>query len=133
MTPKLKKIIIIIVIAALVFFVYAIFFKKDPTGETLINTGQGLSAEAQAIGTQISQGLLRLEQIKLDKSIFTNELYLSLVDRSEPIIDEPIGRPNPFAPIGDISALTAVTSATSSKSATTSKTLISTSSSPVNN
>lgn len=103
MTPKLKKIILLILGAIVLFVIYAVFIKKDPTSTSLINTGEALSTDAQALGNQISQALLRIEQIKLDKDIFTNTIYKTLVDRSEPITDEPIGRANPFAPIGDVS------------------------------
>lgn len=120
MTPKLKKIIITLVILALLFVVYAVFIKKDPTSQALLNT-DAISPEAQAIGSQISQALLRIEQIKLDKTIFNNDIYKTLVDRSEPISDEPIGRSNPFAPIGDISVSSTVR-ATTTPAATSSKT-----------
>jgi hypothetical protein len=103
MTPKFKKIIVMILGTVLLFIVYAVFIKKDPVNTELINTGEGLSSDARLLGNQISQALLRIEQIKLDKSIFTNAIYQTLVDRSEPITEEPIGRANPFAPIGEIS------------------------------
>lgn len=106
MTPTLKKIIIVILLAIVLFVVYAVFIKKDPTTTTdgsLITSGGVLSEDARALGNQISQALVRIEQIKLDKNIFTDAIYKTLVDRSEPIIEEPIGRPNPFAPIGIIS------------------------------
>ena len=105
MTPKLKKIIIIILIAILMFVGYAVFVKPDPQQSTLID-GRGTSqGNARVLGTQISQSLLRIEQIKLDRDIFTNPLYTSLVDRSRPIGQEPIGRQNPFAPIGAVSTV----------------------------
>jgi hypothetical protein len=118
MTPKLKKLIILLLIVGVLFVVYAVFIKKDPTTENLVDTGSALSADAQVIGNQISQALLRIEQIKLDKSIFSNPIYTTLVDRSEPITEEPIGRTNPFAPIGDVSVSSSVraTSSTSSTS-----------------
>jgi hypothetical protein len=128
MTPKLKKIILIILIAIILFVVYAVFIKKDPTNTAdgnLITRGGVLSEDARALGNQISQALLRLEQIKLDRNIFTNNIYITLVDRSEPIIDEPIGRPNPFAPIGDISLNSSTrtnASSTSSRNQTASST-----------
>jgi hypothetical protein len=115
MTPKLKKIIILILIAIILFVVYAVFIKKDPTDTadgSLITGGSVLSEDARAIGNQISQALMRIEQIKLDKNIFTNVIYKTLVDRSEPIGEEPIGRPNPFAPIGDISVSSTVRTGT---------------------
>jgi hypothetical protein len=128
MTPKLKKIILVILLAIVLFVVYAVFIKKDPTNTVdgnLITSGGVLSEDARALGNQISQALLRLEQIKLDRNIFTNNIYVTLVDRSEPIIDEPIGRPNPFAPIGDISLNSSTrtnASSTSSRNQTASST-----------
>ncbi|MEN9921575.1 MAG: hypothetical protein RLZZ517_553 [Candidatus Parcubacteria bacterium] len=110
MTPKLKKIILLLIIAIALFVVYAVFIKKGPEVDPLINNGAGaISGDAQVIGNQISQALLRIEQIKLDKAIFTNNLYRSLVDRSEPISEEPIGRSNPFAPIGGVSSVNSTT------------------------
>ncbi len=121
MTSKLKNIIIILVVGTLLFLGYSIFFKKDPTVDPLVE-GVATANEAQILGNQISQALLRIEQIKLDRSIFDDILYKTLVDRSEPISEEPIGRTNPFAPIGDISANVSNTqstpSATSSRQAT---------------
>lgn len=108
MTPKLKKIIIILILAIVLFVVYAVFIKKDPTSQSLVTTGSTASADAQVLGTQISQALLKIEQIKLDRAIFTSDIYKTLVDRSEPITDEPIGRSNPFAPIGEISVSSSV-------------------------
>ncbi|MEY4440912.1 MAG: hypothetical protein RLY49_538 [Candidatus Parcubacteria bacterium] len=110
MTPKLKKIILLLIIAIALFVVYAVFIKKGPEVDSLINNGTGsTSGDAQVIGNQISQALTRIDQLKLDKTIFTNILYRSLVDRSEPISEEPIGRSNPFAPIGDVSSVNSTT------------------------
>ncbi len=112
MTPKLKKIIIAIIILAILFVVYAVFIKADPVNKELIkgkSTSKTLGQEdAQALGNQIAQALLRIEQISLDKSIFTDAIYRSLQDRSKPISEEPIGRPNPFAPLGDMSGIKSV-------------------------
>lgn len=101
MTSKLKKIITTLILIGLLFVVYVIFVKEDPTSPDLISDSSGArSGDAQLLGNQISQALLRIEQIKLDKTIFNNTLYKKLVDRSEPISEEPIGRSNPFAPLG---------------------------------
>lgn len=104
MTPKLQKIIFIILGLLLIFLAYVFLVKKDPEAESLI-TDDLASSDTDILGDRITQALLRIEQIKLDKSIFTNEVYRSLQDRSIPIEPEPVGRNNPFAPIGDISAL----------------------------
>lgn len=127
MTPKLKKIIITIVVLVALFIVYAVFIKGNPEGQVLIDGTQGTegsSQDAQILGSQISQALLRIEQIKLDRSIFENQIYRSLVDRSRPILDEPMGRPNPFAPLGSVVinlSSTATKSATSTATSTTSQ------------
>ena len=102
MTPKLKKIIIIVPILIVMFIVYAIYVKQDPEQTVFIDGRGATQSDARIMATQISQALLRIEQIKLDKSIFANPIYLSLVDRSRPINPEPTGRQNPFAPIGVI-------------------------------
>lgn len=105
MTPKLKKIIIVILILILMFLGYAIFVKPDPQQVSLVDGRNNLQQDTRILGTQISQSLLRIEQIKLNKDIFTNPLYISLVDRGRPIGQEPVGRQNPFAPIGTVSTV----------------------------
>lgn len=112
MTPKLKKIIITLIIILILFVVYAVFIKKDPTAESMIGGTGSVSSDAQVLGSQISQALVRIEQIKLDRGIFDNNIYKTLTDRSEIIEEEPIGRSNPFAPIGDVSVSSSVRSNT---------------------
>lgn len=125
MTPKLKKVIIIILLLIVLFIVYAIFIKPDPTEKALIegkasSTNTISQENAQVLAGQISQALLRIEQISLDRSIFTNEVYLTLKDRSQPIESEPIGRPNPFAPIGNISSIKSTVRSMSTSTTSTS-------------
>ena len=122
MTPKLKKIILTILIIGILFVVYSVFIKKDPQSDGLLNSSakQKSYGDTKLIGNQISQALFKLENIKLDKSIFTNKVYLSLTDRSQPISDEPIGRPNPFAPIGDISFSSSIRSTSTNSTSTNS-------------
>lgn len=123
MTPKLKKIIATLLILGILFVVYAIFIKQDPTQAPLVNTGGNsqLSGDAQQLGNQISQALLRIEQIKLDRAIFNSDIYKSLHDRSQPIIEEPIGRTNPFAPIGAVSLNSNIRNTSSTTTATSTK------------
>jgi len=45
--------------------------------------------------------LLALRAVKLDGSIFSDPGFQNLKDFSTQIIPEPIGRPNPFAPLGN--------------------------------
>ncbi|MEY4747222.1 MAG: hypothetical protein RLZZ416_271 [Candidatus Parcubacteria bacterium] len=43
--------------------------------------------------------LLALRAVKLDGGIFGDPSFLSLKDFSTEIVQEPVGRPNPFAPL----------------------------------
>ncbi|MEK7156404.1 MAG: hypothetical protein AAB790_01195 [Patescibacteria group bacterium] len=54
-------------------------------------------------GAQVDQGivptLLTLRAVKLDGTIFSAPAFTRLKDISTDIIEEPVGRPNPFAPL----------------------------------
>lgn len=131
MTPKLKKIIITSLALVLMFVLYSIFIKADPQNDSLLTTGNATGdSDTRLLGVQISQALLRIEQIKLDKTIFSDNIYRSLEDRSVPIEQEPRGRANPFAPIGDISVVSITQPvSTSTPSATSTSTRATTTSS----
>lgn len=137
MTPKLKKIIITIVVLGILFLMYTIFLKPDPQLDPLVSgrdteAGRQVSENAQVLGAQISQALLKIEKIELDRSIFNNDIFASLEDHSEPIIDEPTGRLNPFAPLSDTSvnvgSRTNINLASSTASSTVSRAATSTAS-----
>lgn len=53
--------------------------------------------DAQA--AKITANIYRISKIQLDTSLFQDPAYLSLVDRSQAIPVEPVGRPDPFAPL----------------------------------
>ncbi len=120
------------------FLIYAIFIKPDPTADTLVsgktNANAVTSQEARILGSQISQALLKIEQITLDRSIFNNPIFISLEDRSRAIVDEPVGRTNPFAPLGDTSVNISITTRTNleiNSSTSTKTTSTATTSSPL--
>jgi hypothetical protein len=72
-----------------------------------------------AIGADILTALNQLNTLKLDRSLFQSRLFLKLRDFSRPIEPQVVGRPNPFAPIGDRSRTTTGSgSATSTASST---------------
>ena len=52
-----------------------------------------------APGQDLVETLLALRAVKLDGTIFTEPAFTGLTDFSTPIIPEPVGRPNPFAPL----------------------------------
>jgi hypothetical protein len=99
MLQKYKKIIIVVVVVVLLFVVYSMFFKKtaEPVLSTTPTSGQNLSAENSELITLLSQ----LKTINLNKTIFSDAIFLSLFDFSVTLIPEPVSRPNPFAPVGN--------------------------------
>jgi hypothetical protein len=48
---------------------------------------------------QLVETLLALRSVKLDGTIFSEIAFTTLQDYSTPIVQEPVGRPNPFAPL----------------------------------
>lgn len=64
------------------------------SNSALVTTGA-----TNAPGQDLVETLLALRAVKLDGTIFTEAAFTGLTDYSTPIIPEPVGRPNPFAPL----------------------------------
>lgn len=60
----------------------------------------------------VVETLLQLRAITLSGTIFTDPAFVALKDTGTQIIPEPVGRPNPFLPIGNTSITPASTSTT---------------------
>jgi hypothetical protein len=115
MSNTLKKIIVPVVIAALLFAGYNFFLKGDGS-DSLLNVTTATPDDA--LGTEIIRAINQISTLKLDRSIFDDPIFSTLVDRSEEIAPEKTGRANPFAVIGSSNS----TSTNSVKTATTSTT-----------
>lgn len=63
-------------------------------------TSQTVSGLAPEEGGDLIALLLELRSITLDTSVLSNPTFLTLQDFSVSLAPEPVGRPNPFAPIG---------------------------------
>ncbi len=63
---------------------------------------ENVVSDDSQIAQKITAQLDRLDQLKskLTNSVFSNSIFQSLIDYSQPLPDEPKGRANPFAPIG---------------------------------
>lgn len=57
------------------------------------------SAATDPASQEVVETLLALRAISLDGGLFQNPAYISLRDTSTEIVQEPVGRPNPFAPL----------------------------------
>lgn len=61
-----------------------------------------LTADAPAVpgpSQDVVDTLLALRAVKLDGAVFSDPAFMSLKDFSTQIVPEPVGRPNPFAPL----------------------------------
>lgn len=99
MFRKYKKIIIIVVVVIVLFFVYSFFFGGSSNDNSLLRGVANTPSGADVIGSEIIQALNQIDTLQLDRTIFEDPVFRSLVDRSQPIPPEPVGRDNPFSPI----------------------------------
>jgi|ETN02SMinimDraft_4_1059925.scaffolds.fasta_scaffold133804_2 hypothetical protein len=95
---RYKVIIISIVIIILAIFLYQKFVldKKEDASINIVAVG----GDVNGVGQEMIRLLYELNRIKFDTSIFEDPLFNSLVDHSLEVVAEPLGRPDPFAPIG---------------------------------
>lgn len=93
-----KQVIIIGTIVAVAFIGYSMFLKPD-TDNPL--TAQAVDPSQTAVEQELIGLLLELRSIKLDTALFSDERFRALKDFSQEIVQEPIGRENPFAPLGE--------------------------------
>ena len=82
------------------------WYAMSPTAET----PNVATTPVEKAGVPLDQGivstLLTLRAVKLDGTILTDVAFLSLKDFSTDIVPEPVGRPNPFAPLSSRSSAT---------------------------
>ncbi|MBY0539414.1 hypothetical protein K2P56_03215 [Patescibacteria group bacterium] len=90
--------ILVIVIVVIAFFAYSYFFTGKESSNAVLQEEQ-VSTATPADQDLISL-LLELKSITLDEAIFSNQAFQSLEDFSQDLVNEPVGRVNPFAPLG---------------------------------
>lgn len=99
MTPLLKKIIIIVAVAGIIIFVaYKYMSGSDNATSDVLGT-VAIDNSNTGVGTEVINTLIRIKQLKIDDSLFKDDVYRSLKDFSQPIVLQPKGRPNPFEPL----------------------------------
>lgn len=94
---KKNKIIIGILIVIIAAFAWFGLSDQQPTTSLLSNESRSSNSAADQ---EILRVLLDMRSIRLDSSIFENPAFASLRDFGRDIVPEPVGRTNPFAPVG---------------------------------
>jgi len=104
---KKHKLIVIVAVIVLVGIVWWGMSSSSSSGPVL-STGApaGAAGSAATAPTPLSNDeqdlvatLLTLRAVNLDGTIFSDPDFISLRDFSTEIVQEPVGRPNPFAPL----------------------------------
>lgn len=96
-----------IVLAGMVWY----SFMRDGSAPLLQTTDL---TRTNGADSDIVQVLLQLRAVSLAGTIFTDPVFQSLQDYGSEIIPEPVGRSNPFAPLGNNSVSTTSTRAPAS-------------------
>ncbi len=94
----------ICVTAVLALVIYFMYFSGGSSGAPLTSSSSASTASQNILVT-----LQNLNTIKLDPSIFTNPVFLSLTDFGVTIPPENVGRLDPFAPLAGVSLKTGLT------------------------
>src|SRR5690242_16702844 len=98
---KYKNILIGVAIFLVLGGGYLYWQGQNPSVDvsTLSVTGGTPTNDASFAGQQILAVLNQLKRISIDGSVFESPVFKSLIDYTIATTSEPVGRPDPFAPI----------------------------------
>lgn len=101
---KYKTILLITAIVVMAFIAYTFTFDNYKNDSLLTSDSNSESSDSTGVGIEndLLTLLLDVRSIKLNGSVFTNEVFKSLEDFGQDIVPEPVGRENPFAPVGTV-------------------------------
>lgn len=92
-----KAVILILGSVAVAFFTWYIFLRDTKAAPLLTTDDLTVSTGADR---EVVETLLQLRAITLSGTILTDPAFLQLTDTGTQIIPEPVGRINPFLPLG---------------------------------
>lgn len=97
MSPLIKNLLFALGLATIVWLGYTIFIKDSELGLTASNSL--VTSQAILDAQEFLAKLQQLRVIELDDKLFSDPRFRSLVDHRQVIVDEPVGRSNPFSPV----------------------------------
>jgi hypothetical protein len=83
-----------------------VWYSLAPSAGPTILSADGSGAGP---GQEVVDTLRQLDAVKLDGAIFSQKTFAALKDFSTQIVPEPVGRPNPFAPLSSSARASAST------------------------
>lgn len=97
----IKGTIVVIVIAAILIGGWYFYENGTSSSAGSANlTASSPSGSSPIVGADVLSILQSVSSIKIDTSFFSSPVYQSLVDYSIQVPPQPVGRPDPFAPVG---------------------------------
>lgn len=92
-----KMILLALILVVVGFFLYSSF--SQAPGDIL--TKESTDLTGNPADKTLIETLLILHSVSLSGTIFSDPSFLRLKDFSTPIMEEPVGRTDPFAPLPD--------------------------------
>lgn len=96
---KYKTTLIGVTLIVGAFIVYQ-FYYVDGKKDSVLISQSGSEISGSVVGREIVVLLDELQAINLDSSILDDPAFQSLIDFEQEVQEEPIGRSNPFIPVG---------------------------------
>lgn len=107
---KNKKTLIVIILFIVAFVVYALTqngsksatgVKKQTVASGAVSTSGSVQPVLDGPGKEFVAQLLAIQNINFALDLFSDPVFQGLQDWSREIQQQEVGRPNPFAPLGD--------------------------------
>ena len=98
MSSLLKNILFAVGLAAILWLGYKLFFAADEAQLSTLNAN--VLSQASRDTQEFLRMLQQLRDIKLNQELFDDARFQTFVNHRQAIVPEPVGRQNPFAPIG---------------------------------
>lgn len=105
---KNKNNIIILVAVVLIVAFTIMYLGKSSSDDASLGTD--IQSADSADAKYVYSLLQKMSFVRLDDSIFSSELFINLKDNTVTLNQQQVGRPNPFAPIGNDSGTFSTTS-----------------------
>lgn len=91
-----KSIGILILIIALAGLAYFYFSGSPKDSSTQLVSGDVQASDVTNEVTRIITLLNQTSSLRIDPAIFNSSVYKSLVDHTVSVVEQPVGKPNPF-------------------------------------
>ena len=98
MSPLLRNLALALVLALIAWLGYVVFLKDDE--EVVSTANSGVINEAVRDGQEFLMRLQQMRSIELEGAVLNDPRFKSLIDLRQDLVAEPVGRDNPFLPIG---------------------------------